>query len=443
MSSSVKFSGPEAFYKVDCCPTNEESMGPLKNPVFVTSYRRRGEKVRYFLEQFIFYISGSALCYTLIAYLFRKYLSCVLKTIPIKLTIFVILPAFLYSLIAQMVKCILHPASSCLYMSRPLNSYIFTQLHKRYKIKAKYIAIKVNGYLIDGLILGREQDFETQKRRVVLVSLGNAESYEATFSAFYDFAYDVHLYVEMAQAANSILLMYNYPGVRRSQGALFCPKICGDVHRAFLEFAIKYLEGKEIVDFGRSIGGGVSAEGRLSFPLAEGVNYLPVKDRTFSNLTDCISHKVGHFLGWLAAGFGWRGYASDEQISREPLRPAIVIQTGDTKKMKPYSRDDELDPGVVMGDKRLISTHHPWYPPLQRMRDRDQLADTDNIISKEASLAAHVPNQDPIQIYITPYNHQQVSQEYGISIGKIIALHFDSVKKKKDLQIDSVNKPQG
>jgi len=160
--------------------------------------------------------------------------------------------------------------------------------------KHKRISLKVNGYVIDGMITGKINTLGNG--RWILKSRGNTGMYESEF----DYNSDAQ---NLASKTGSNIIHFNYPSVLASSG-LPNRLAMGQAYRAVLQFLEDDVNGvgaKEIIGYGYSIGGSVQAEGIKTHQFKDDIKYVFVKSHTFSSIRKVCSKFVGfgcNFMGW-------------------------------------------------------------------------------------------------------------------------------------------------
>lgn len=212
--------------------------------------------------------------------------------------------------------------------------------------KVKWLAIQMDGFIIDAVIMGKPETFDNG--RWTLVSGGNGEFYE---QRIVDDEFKTLLTENKSNA-----LLFNYSGVGGSTG-MPNRELMAKAYRAMLKFLEDDRQGigaKEIIGYGHSIGGGVQGEALLTHIFKEDVKYVFVKSRSFCDLRTTAkemiynnlkkagsSETVAKVLG-LAAGFftwlfGWN--MCSLEFSKALEKPEIVMQTG--------SHGETKDDGVI------------------------------------------------------------------------------------------------
>jgi hypothetical protein len=249
--------------------------------------------------------------------------------------------------------------------------------------KYKRITVEVDGYKIDGVIVGQPSTLD--KGRWLLASNGNNESYEHKLLVNNEFKQILH-------ECNSNALVFNYPAVGSSSGSASKLTMV-KAYRAmltFLEDEEKGIGAKEIIGYGMSIGGGIQGEALKTHPLKKEVKYVFIKDRTFSTLSQLVSEMVGRFLGFSIKCLGWE---MDSITSSKTLQvPEIILQT--TKKA--------------------------CFHPLENMED---LRETDSVIQKKGSLAFALLKREIHQ----NKHYLGITSNHSSKLGKEVIEHLSAI----------------
>ena len=123
--------------------------------------------------------------------------------------------------------------------------------------------------------------------------------------------------------------------------------------------------------------------------LKQGIRYVFVKDRTFSNLSSVVSSIMHPFVGFLVKIFGWN--IDSVASSRRLQVPEVILQTSNSI--------DPVYPGLTSGGIRR----------------------TDGIITKEASLAfallndASVPKHNKTFVGLTEHHNHLLEQPEAVA----------------------------
>ncbi len=192
----------------------------------------------------------------------------------------------------------------------------------------KRITIEVDGMKIDAVVTGKISTFHNG--RWMLHSFGNGE--------FYEHSMGDDQFREIWSQVDTNAILFNYPGVGDSTGIPNRGTMV-KAYRAMLNFLEDQENGmraKEIVGFGHSMGGGVQGDALKSHALKEGIKYVFVKSRTFSDLstaTSCVLQRIApkipapllKSINVLVKIFGWN--ISSVETSKNLPVPEIIMQT--------------------------------------------------------------------------------------------------------------------
>ena len=119
-------------------------------------------------------------------------------------------------------------------------------------------------------------------------------------------------------------LFFNYTGVGASKGLPSKTQIVNSYNAMlhFLEDAKKGIGAKEIICWGRSIGGAIQAEALKDHAFQNQIKYSTVSDRTFSRLSDVAWYtKILKLMGW-----EFNCSAASEKLE-ELGKEEIILQT--------------------------------------------------------------------------------------------------------------------
>jgi hypothetical protein len=192
-----------------------------------------------------------------------------------------------------------------------------TSLHEEWKYKR--FTIEVDGYKIDAAIMGTAQTLNNGKW--LLHSNGISSRYEGTLGS--------SIFKQILSELNSNAIVFNYPGVGASSGPPNKETMI-KAYRAMLTFLEDKKNGigaKEIIGYGFSLGGGIQGEALKTHRLKKDVDYVFVKDRTFSKLNHVIKKSLP-ILSFLAKILGWD--MDSIESSKKLQAPEIIIQSADT-----------------------------------------------------------------------------------------------------------------
>lgn len=268
----------------------------------------------------------------------------------------IIFPIGIYKLIHSLVgKFVLVPASlESLNYENQLRLKI-NLIDEIDEWKYKRITVKVNGYKIDAIIVGKASTLSN--RRWVLASNGNGELYENNF--FTREGREVYYFKQILKSINSNAIVFNYPGVGASSG-LPSRKAMTKAYRAmltFLEDKDNGIGAKEIIGYGHSIGGGVQGDALREHELKEDIGYVFVKSRTFSNLAIEASFKTNcSLVGFLIKILGWN--INPAESSKRLQVPEFILQTisHDRSNFFPEELTESsqiIDDGMILAEASL------------------------------------------------------------------------------------------
>ncbi len=225
-----------------------------------------------------------------------------------------------FYLIKKLVPLLILPAIT---RSRP--DSFGSELSREQEFKYKRLTIRTGDLSIDATLMGTADTFQHSKW--ILPSLGNMELYEDKLLSTN--------FQSLLKKSNSNAILFNYPGVGASTG-IPSSKAAVKAYQAVLRFLEDEKNGvgaKQIIGYGFSIGGGIQGEALKDYPLEEGlekgIQYVFVKDRSFSTLEKVARYFVG-FLGKILFLFGWSldSIKSSKKLAKLRI-PEIVIQATD------------------------------------------------------------------------------------------------------------------
>ncbi len=268
-----------------------------------------------------------------------------------------IFPIGLYRLIHSFAGKIIVPASTPALLQYP--SDYADRCRKTIGLdsiwKVKRISVQVDGYTIDATIMGQASTLGNG--RWVLSSNGNGEFYEETLKAYF--------FQNILSELNGNAIVFNYPGVGASTG-MPNRNAMAKAYRAmlnFLEDQEKGIGAKEIIGYGHSLGGGVQGDALCSHKLKQGVKYVFVKSRTFSDLYTTASLLTNRLLGFLVKIFGWN--MGSMESSKKLKAPEIIMQTANVSDYTDISGQPEkiIHDGVIPVEaslaKKLLDDKQP------------------------------------------------------------------------------------
>jgi len=220
------------------------------------------------------------------------------------------------------------------------------QIYRVSKFKYKRLTIEVDGHKIDAAIMGKPDTLNNG--RWVLASNGNCE--------FYHYKFADQGFHKILEELNANAIVFDYPGVGASRMPLN-RRVIAKAYRAvltFLEDNQKGIGAKVIIGYGFSIGGAVQADALNEHDLkVKEIDYVFVKDRTFSDLTTEVSSLLGSgLLAFLPNVFiklfGWSMNVAKSSMKLEV--PEIILQRANV------SNYEELEDSSKIADDGVISS---------------------------------------------------------------------------------------
>lgn len=217
--------------------------------------------------------------------------------------------------------------------------------------KIKRFSIEVDGYTIDAVMLGRNLASD----RWMLMSGGNGEFYEALKHEFIQD--NLTLFLDTLDT-NAIL--FNYAGVGASSG-LPNRNIMVKAYEAFLKILEDDIKAKTIFGYGHSIGGGVQADALLDHEFKDGVRYLFMKSRTFTDFADTAADVLFHPIDYVIRFVQWNFETLKSSASLKC--PELIFQTTDSHFYEDISKhitsiipDPLISPTVALAQGLLSQT---------------------------------------------------------------------------------------
>lgn len=252
-------------------------------------------------------------------------------------SVLLVLP-FIYKVIHGLVGKVAIPAS---FIPQTYFSNINLYPSSGYKMKYKRFTIDVNGYKIDTLMVGTAETFAN--KRWMVGSMGNGMQHEhgAMSSS-----------KNIASRLGCNTIYFNYPGVGASTG--WPDRVAmRDSYRAVLRFLEERMGAKEIIGYGLSIGGGVQGDALNGYELKQDVDYVFIKDRTFSSLPDIAGDLIFRPAKWFLKLMGWNMGSVESSKALQCFE--IIMQSANTDKCQRISSSDELveDDGVITKNASL------------------------------------------------------------------------------------------
>lgn len=257
MADSIPFSqlliGENAFYNQKDYQSNLERDLQAKKPLPVV-YRNETDSKIHRIALIIFYV----ICF----------------------------PVGLYQGFHHVLGYLLVPAAAMRYQYEESKIDLYHKIRKEaeqnklpnFRYHWKRISIEVDGEKIDAYIRGTEETFRAG--RWMLVSQGNGDFAETQVTTHAGSA------PKLAEELGCNILSFNHPRTGLSS-PLLSRTTMAKVYKTmlkFLEDTDRGIGAKQIICYGHSIGGGVQAEGLDNYQLKKGIQYLSIKDRTFSSI---------------------------------------------------------------------------------------------------------------------------------------------------------------
>lgn len=174
--------------------------------------------------------------------------------------------------------------------------------------------------------------------------------------------------VDLAEKLEANLLFFNYPGVVSSRGPVSKEGLVKSYQACvrYLKDPQQGLGAKEILGYGISLGGAVQAEALKDEVLdgSNGVQWILIKDRTFTSMREVGKSLFGKFGVWLTRGFGWD--MEPAKISETVCCPEIFIYSSQIGSQVVAS-DGKFEPNLSFAsafvkEGTLINTPKPKVP---------------------------------------------------------------------------------
>lgn len=224
--------------------------------------------------------------------------------------------------------------------------------------KIKRFSIEIDGYTIDAVMLGRDLASD----RWMLMSGGNGEFYENLGDPDIGDALQDNL-TFFLEALDTNAILFNYAGVGASSG-LPNRNIMVKAYEAFLKILEEDIKAKTIFGYGHSIGGGVQAEALLDHEFKDGVRYLFMKSRTFTDFADTAADVLFHPLDYVVRFVQWNFETLKSSASLKC--PELIFQTTNSHFYQDISQyinsiipDPLISPAVALA-KGLLSESTDW-----------------------------------------------------------------------------------
>ncbi len=247
--------------------------------------------------------------------------------------------------------------------------------------KYKRITMPIDGLSIDVAIMGRPSTLSNKKW--ILCSAGRNELYEDQMTS--------KVFKSFLESINSNAILFNYPKIGASTGPRNGKNMV-TAYKAVLELLEDERNGigaKKIIGYGYSMGGGVQGKAlnthSLEAGMKKGIQYLFIKDRTFSSLKRAIHSLSKGFIGNSIPLFGWDLCSMDSSKKLTKLQiPEIIVQTTD-------KNDEPNSDGVISKNASLkkaileSSLSHKFYVNIPNYNQDNLHACSMDCFSKELS----------------------------------------------------------
>ena len=255
-------------------------------------------------------------------------------------------PVALYNLAHKLTGLIILPAQS-------ISSKKIEVLKKNWiDVEAKYkrFTVEVDGQKIDAYLVGKPETI--QNRRWILASNGNNQSCERMLES--------DGVIKLMEATNSNGVVFNYPGVGSSPG-LATRKSMVKAYKAMLQLLEDEKNGigaTEIIGYGFSLGGAVQGEALLHHSFKEHINYVFIKDRTFSDLSKVVDSLIFRPVGLFVKLLGWNMSPIDS--SRALAKPELILQSHEEECVRVCKKTESnsiaiVDDGVISAKASLAT----------------------------------------------------------------------------------------
>ncbi|WP_420421070.1 CPn0927/CPn0928 family alpha/beta hydrolase fold protein [Simkania sp.] len=224
--------------------------------------------------------------------------------------------------------------------------------------KIKRFSIQVDGYTIDAVMMGRNLESDCW----MLVSGGNGEFYEVLGHP------EMGEYIQdqlttFLDALETNAIYFNYAGVGASSG-LPNRDIMVKAYEAFLKILEEDIKAKTILGYAHSIGGGVQAEALKNHEFKEGVRYLFMKSRTFTDFADTAAEVLFKPIDTLIRFVRWNFETLKSSV--ELKCPELIFQTTNAHFYQDISKyigsiiaDPIISPSVALA-RGLLSKSTNW-----------------------------------------------------------------------------------
>ena len=125
-----------------------------------------------------------------------------------------------------------------------------------------------------------------------------------------------------------------------------------NTYLAMLQFLEEKIKAKEVIGYGHSLGGGVQGDALCDYEFKSDMQYVFIKDRTFSNLAAVASSIVHPWIAPLISMLGWN--IDSIESSKKLSCLEVIIQAAHVET--PATSSDVLDDGVITKEASLASS---------------------------------------------------------------------------------------
>jgi len=203
--------------------------------------------------------------------------------------------------------------------------------------KIKRISFDIDGYLIDGAIMGKESTL--QNGRWVYMTNPNTHCYEHILELGFtkdlleaEDPEDLNKEDSEKGGVEGNIIAFNYPGVGASSGLPNCSAM-KKISRVILNFIENEIKANTIFAYGHSIGGAIQGEVLKNYKFKKEIRVFAIKNRTFGSLSKTAAYrarvKFNRLFAWLIIPLikfvGWQ--ISCFESSKKLEVPELIIQS--------------------------------------------------------------------------------------------------------------------
>ena len=207
----------------------------------------------------------------------------------------------------------------------------------------KRFTVEVDGQKIDAHLVGKPETI--RNGRWILASNGNGQVCEHMLESD-----DLKA---LMSSTKSNGLVFNYPRVGSSCGFATRQSIV-KAYKAMLQLLEDEKNGigaTEIIGYGLSLGGAAQGEALLHHSFKEHINYVFIKDRTFSDLSKAADSLIFRPVGQVVKLLGWN--MSSTASSRALTKPELILQSHSELLVRTYQKSDSNP--IIVEDDGVIS----------------------------------------------------------------------------------------